>query len=1049
MMKRLLFTLLFIFGLYGYALAQREVSGRVTDAKGGGIPGASVLIKGTTNGISTDLEGNFKLKVNSDLDVLVFSGVGLSTKEMVVGSQSSFDVKLEDEVTVLDGNVVINGYREFTREEAVSTVATIDKKAIEQIPVGSFDQMLQGRAAGLQMNSSSGQPGDAGRIRIRGVGSLTSILNTSATNLNVSDTFGPLYIMDGVAISPEAFATYNPNDFERLDVLKDAPAVSQYGSRGANGVIVITTKRGKKNQKALVTYRGQFGYTTLTRGRSSFGLMNSQEKVAFERFAFGEGIPLGIAGGILASPTGTTAQKEAAIAQFANTDADWTKFIFRVGRMQSHEVNVQGGTEKTRYYISGGFRREDGVVPNSTLDRYTLRFNLDQEVNKNLNVGLSSTIGYTTNQRPRDQGEEGDQGSVTTANPVVQAILANPYYSPLDPNRPDRGGYSAPYTFAGTPFTGPQPNGSLNFNTNFLRQQQFEFVGRGQTKVTMSAYAEYKLPLKGLSIRSNVGIDHLNNVSMTYVAPNAEAPSAANGLGFVTRGYLRQNVTTFTTMLKYATEFGKNKEHRISAILANEFVKRKFFSFSSQGQGLSTILPFPTPTAGNATFFPAIAAQESFNNLIGFFTDISYSYGGRYNLSVGARRDGSSRFGADKRFGTFYSVGASWNIHNENFFKGIEKVVSTAMVRVNYGIVGNQELGEGTAGRQAGNFRYLPIFANATSYGGTPGLAPSVLPNPGLSWEQTANFGVGADFGFFKNRLMLTIDYYNRQTKDLLLSKAVSYTTGFTSQTINGGGIRNRGIEIALKATIIDSDNFTWRTDFNYTYNQNKITDLAGNERIIARDGSALQTGYPVQTHFLVRWAGVDPQTGDGQYLNKDGVRTSNQDPNDAVMLTQSIAPYYGGFNNSFIINKYFEIGVFFTYSGGNQMINNIDGFTRYVSYGSAPIDNSNKDRSMINAWTTPGQNTDVPRLDWLNQVNDTRFLYDASFIRLKNVTVAYNIPGSILKGKLSSVRIYAQAQNLLTFTNYRGFEPENTSAEDSFNFPTPRVINMGVDVTF
>ncbi|TAE74871.1 MAG: SusC/RagA family TonB-linked outer membrane protein [Bacteroidetes bacterium] len=1041
MMKRLLFTLLFIFGLYGYAFAQREVSGRVTDAKGEGIPGASVLIKGTTQGTSTDLDGSFKLKVRSDLDVLVFSGVGLATKETVVGSQSSFNLTLEEDVKVLDKEVVITGYREFNRDQAVSTVAVIDKKYIEQVPMGSFDQILQGRAAGLQVSSGNGQPGANAAVRIRGIG---SIIGGTA----------PLYLVDGVAISPGDFSNMNANDFESVSVLKDGPSISQYGSRGANGVILITTKRGSRDGKATVTYRALQGWTMPSRP-SFFKRMNTSERIEFERRAFNAvGTSFGGIGDILAG-AGTSQQKEAAIATLAQTDTYWPDYFLRTGNFTSHELNISGGMAKTRYYVSGSYRKEAGIVTRTDLERYNFRVNLDQEISKSFRIGISSTFG--TNRQAAGI-VDGDGVEATTNgnflsvdNPLYQMYVVLPYYSPL---RPD-GSYS------------PAPGGTGNFPLNFNVLKDHELNNRKNTNIKLvgGAYLEYDLPVKGLSFRSNIGFDYSqaqNNVVISRYSPSggnniapvgtASTPTLGTG-GLFSRNFSTFRLMTWTNTLRYNRTF--KEKHNVSAVLGHETFERYIYSFTGSARDVNGSLGFPiaaTPASlANANTF---SNNETRNHIISFFADATYSFDKRYNISIGARRDGSSRFGSNQRFANFYSLGASWNAHNEDFLKNVfgeDKALSTFLLRVNYGISGNQEIG-GTS--DALNFRSLAIYEAAGAYNGIQGLRPSSVPNPNLTWEKANNFGAGFDLGLFKNRVILTIDYYDRTTTELLIAKQIPLSTGFSNPTINAGSMRNRGIEVRAQVAIIKTNNFEWNLDANFTYNQNKVLDLADNERIFTGSGNGLsvaQKDHPIQSFYLTRWAGVNPVTGEGQYLDPDGnISTSPGSENYVILGKTSIAPIFGGVTNTFIINKNLDISFFFIYNQGNYLYNNSDGIG-YASGGFFP--GRNKHPDMLNFWTPQNRNTDIPSIGW-NSGNDLgqsdRHLQSGSYVRLRNVMVGYNFPREIFKSwKISGVRIYAQAQNLLTFTNYRGLDPEKRNDEEAYNYPMPRTFNIGADIKF
>lgn len=1037
-MKRLLFTLLFGLGLYGFALAQgRDVSGRVTDAKGEGIPGASVLIKGTTTGTSTDLDGNFKLKVGSDLDVLVFSSVGLTTKEIVVGSQSSFNLTLEDEAKILDGNVVITGYREIDRTRVTGQASSIDRKLIENVPVSSFDQILQGRSPGVLVLASSGQPGAPAAVRIRGLGT-------------ISGSNAPLYILDGIAITAGDFATLNSNDFERMDVLKDATATSIYGSRGANGVIVITSKRGTSG-KPVVTYNVQQGWTTRTNTR--FNMMNTAEKIQFERLSATQGVVRGRAGSILAGP-GTPQQKENQIADLAKTDIFWPDYMFRVGQMQMHELSVAGGTEKTKYFISGSYRKEDGILIKSNLERYNLRMNIDQEITKDLKFGISSSFGYSSQSSLPDEGN-GASTAASPVNPTATAFYNNPYFSPFNAD----GTFSTP---------APINQGGPFGNANMIQTYDYLNNKSSQLKIVGNIFAEYMIPkVSGLSLRASVGMDYSNDEGTNMLAGNTPYPvygSQAGNNGYLGRAFSKVQVGTSNLLFKYNRTF--NKDHFVSAVLGGEIIERRLYSAGFERYGLSTQVPFPQiindPITGSPDAnFPvqSLTNTEARNNIVSAFIDANYSYQSKYNVSFGGRRDGSSRFGSNRRFAYFYAIGASWNVHEENFFESIKKLtkITTLTLRTSYGTVGNQEFASGSS--DAGNFRYVSTYSQQGNYNGITGIAPTSIPNPNLGWEKSENWGIGGDIAFLSNRFVLTVDYYDRKTSDLLVPRLLPLSTSFASQTVNAGQISNKGWEFRLQGDILrlgSNNAFVWNFDANITYNKNVVTNLGGNTRLFFDDGTAFLEGQPARTQYDVRWAGVNPQTGNNQFYDLEGniapfvAANSGYDPANRVPLGTSQPPIFGGFTNTFTFNQRLSLSIFCSYASGHTLENN--GVFTFNTAGASQSGFGNKDRRALNMWTTPGQITDVPRAaaGTNGLIVGSRFMQPGDFIRIRNVQLSYNFPDAAFKSvRLSGLRVYIQAQNLFTFTNYDGLDPENSLGSEFYNFPVPRVFNIGATVKF
>ena len=977
-MKRLLFLIAMSMLYISFAQAQ-EIKGRVTDSRDGTpLSNVSVSVKGTNTGTATDADGRFSIRASTG-STLIFSSIGFTEQEVRV-SDGDINISLEFAQRNLQ-EVVITGYGTRSRRQVAGSISKINGEEIKLQPVGSFDKLLQGKVPGLLSQSQSGQPGTAADVTIRGKGSI-----------NGSNT--PLYVIDGVQVSSADFSTLNPADIESYNVLKDASSTSIYGSRGANGVIVITTKRGSAG-KTNVNYDFQYGFSALPHNK--LRLMNSPEKLDYEvNYDRPDGM----------NPFGWT---QAEIDSLSKIDNKLDEILFKKGKTQQHQLSVSGGNEKTRFYLSGSIFDQEGIVISTGLKRYTGRINLENSFS-DFKVGLNATYGYSKFIGTR----ENDQ---YIGSPLNAINWFNPYVTLYDQD----GNYQ-------DDFLQGQPNPLRELLENFSNADQLKGVG--------SVYLEWKIPwVKGLRARTLWGGDVTEDEGIGYLDRTTNAGGQSTGArGQLSRAYARTFRYTGTTSITYQTMFG---DHDINVSAFNEIIQSKSENFGFTGFGL--VGPFKneagiTPGTSTNGFIPTVNGGATRNGLLSWFVDGSYGYRKKYYLSAGFRRDGSSRFGADNKYANFYNVGASWIVSEEKLFKEETKWLNEFKLRASYGAVGNQ-LG-------IGNFASRELL-NATVYNGVGGLLLVQLPYPQLKWETKKMFNAGFDFSVLANRLRGTVEYYNNKTVDLFLDRQLSRTSGFASITANLGRLQNQGIEVALDAEIIRGRNLKWSVNANYTYNKNKILDQAGQDENI--NGLFInKVGERANSLYVVRYAGVDPANGDALYYKKDGITTSNiYDPSDAVIVGTVDPPHFGGFGTD-ISWKGIELNALFTYTIGAVVYNNDRFNVEFPGYWFSRVATS-----LLREWQKAGDVTDIP-----SPFNDfhgetTRFVEKADHLRLRNVTLSYSLPKSVLQRmKISSLRIFAQGQNLKVWHNFQGWDPEiTTGILAGAQYPQLRTITFGLSL--
>ena len=977
---RLLFLMGFLCAVQSL-FAQIRVTGKVVGENNTPLAGATVNVKSTNTNVLTDAAGNFAINAPAN-STLVFSYTGYQIVERSVetGNLNDFLIELRPAMAALT-EVVVTGYTTQTRRQFTGSVSKVSGSDVSLQPIASFEQLLQGKTTGLLIQSQSGQPGSAAAVTIRGKGSI--IGGTE-----------PLYIVDGIQITGADFQGINPADIESYNVLKDAVATAQYGSRGANGVIVITTRRGQ-NAKTRFNYDFQYGVQALPTNKLK--LLSAAEHIDYE---FNYDRPDGM------NPFSWT---QADADSLSKLNVDWEDVIFRKAQTQQHILSATGGNERTRFFLSGSLFRQDGLVRTTALERYTGRANIDHTAG-NLKIGLSTSVGYSTSS-----GTDENDNVITT--PLNAFRWALPYTTPYNPdgsfNRDDAG-------------DNPNPLVDLYLTTN--QNKQIKAIG--------SVNLDYRLPfVRGLSVRTLWGIDFTDNQNERYIDVNSYSNDVVQGSsGAFTQNSLRRTRVTGTTSLNYEKRSG---EHNFGAGVFLESIKRRTVTSGFTGYGLTGPLKNTAGiTPGNATnnFIPDLNGNQNEEAIISYFFIGNYDYKGRYFLNLTGRRDGSSRLAPGFKFVNYGGIGVGWLLTAEDFMKN-QQLFNNLRLKASFGSSGNSSIGD--------SYEAFEQFG-AVSYNGVAGLSLINLKKPGLTWETRQTLNVGTEFTMFDSRLTGVIEAYRANTNGLFLNRQLSSTNGVGSIVTNMGKLRNQGIEIALAYDVIKSRNLTWNINANWTGNKSEIIALDGNDQNI--EGIAInKVGQPLNSVYIVRYAGVNPDNGKAQYLTQDEKITETYNPNDAVIVGQFDPKGFGGFGTSLSV-KGFELSVLFNYQYGHQVYNN----------GRADVENpqywfSGLSRAMLREWKQQGDITDIPSAFSDFQYNTSRFVESGNFLRLRNVMLSYSLPKTLTdRLKLTGVRFFIQGQNLHTWHNFQGYDPEvATGALTGAQYPALKAFTGGISVGF
>lgn len=969
---------------YGFAQSDIRVSGTVYDAKGVEVPGANVAVAGTSLGAITDLEGKFSLSVPGTKSVLRISFIGYKTAEVTVGNQTEFKITLEDDSKTLDQLVVV-GYGTQKKKDVTGAVSSISSESLNLGGATSnVAQAFQGRAAGVQVSQSNSAPGGTTVVRIRGGNSISS-------------TNEPLYIVDG--FPSETGKEINPNDIEDIQILKDASATAIYGARGANGVVIITTKRGKAG-KAQVTFDSYYGVQKVS---SNYEKMTGLQAMEITNAKNAEkGLPALYTAKDLAS----------------GINNDWFKMATRNAKVQSYSVTASGGTEATRAALSLNYFNQDGALKNTDFDRYSVRLNLDQTFGKKFKMGANMYGAHTVSKY------KNYDGTIVPSN-VMYGILSA---SPAVPAYNADGSYAR---FQGR----DNPIAWLLAPTNNVTGN----------KINLNAFAEYNIT-DALSFKVNAGTEYYGYKEGTYLPRDLVDGEKVKGRATVNDvAFFRNLVEGYFTYIK---TFG---DHSINAIAGVSTQDDKNDTHYSAVQNFSSDI-YLYNNLGAGTERVSTTSSKINTKIASAYGRVNYGWKDKYLATFTIRRDGSSRFGENNRYGLFPSGSIAWRIGDEDFVKNLN-VFSDLKIRASYGITGNDRIGD---------YVYMttlsPVNLTLDGNNSYPGMAAKGLPNRNLKWESTGQLDVGFDAEFLNGRISTTFDYYRKKTTDLLMNIPIGDWQGFSSQTVNAGAIRNNGVELSITSQNINNGSFRWKTTLNVAYNKQRVLDLGGRPYIITQtanpyggrgvDFTKLEPGRELSSFYGYVYEGViktgeayGPQPGSpaGSPKYKDLNNDGKIDASDRTYLGNANPHYTIGFGNDFRY-KNWDLNIFMQGALGYSLYN----ANRLVLESGFGTD-------ALNRWTTTNQNTDIPQdgygnISYGGYIN-SRFIEDASFLRCKMITLGYDLPLAA-KSKVR-VRLYGTVQNLFTITGYSGTDPEvNTKAANTGTSANSINLSSGLDYT-
>ncbi|SDD44447.1 TonB-linked outer membrane protein, SusC/RagA family [Mucilaginibacter pineti] len=982
------------------------------------LVGAGVLILGTTHSVSTDRDGKFSFVTGQKFPyTLVITYIGYEKQEFVANG-SPVQILLKESVKSLN-DVVVVGYGTQSRKSLTGSVTTVNADEIKNRPVASFDQQLQGKASGVQVSAGTGIPGDGLFFRIRG-----------STSINAGND--PLYVIDGVFINSQSLqkittqgqannplADINPADIESISILKDADATAIYGARAANGVVLITTKRGKYNTAPKVSFNTYFGAAKapklwdLVTGPEHAELVNElYRNTEAEAIATGNTAAINTYKNLpfralTDNPTGTPAAR--GLPQDQPT-YDRLHDVFRTGFIQNYDASVTGGNDKTRYYVGGGYNSQQADLKTNDYRRASFKFNLDQKISDVFSIGTSSLLSqsYRTNARVGD----GPQGG------ILQSALHTPTYLP----KVNADG--SPAKWAGF------DNLDVLINNTNMHSKS--------TRLISNIYVDANIT-HDLKFRSSWSVDYNTYDEYQYWNSLTNLGAANHNLG--TSSLSTSSTWTNEQTLTYNKVFGS--KNYFTALVGNSVQGR----VNSQTQAQGTNFPNDSFQQIASAATTTGTSNQSKNNLSSFFSRVAYNYAGKYFIEGNLRADASSKFGKDHRWGYFPSAGVAWQAKEEGFLKNVS-FLSNLKIRGSIGLTGNQN--------GIPDFASRGLWSAGYNYQDNPGTQPYQLANPDLKWETTRQINLGLDAGFFNSRLNLEFNVYDKYTTGLLLNLPLALTSGYASIIKNAGEMSNKGFEITINSTNIKQEDFTWQTSLNISRNINKIEKLP-----IPIDASyatvRMVQGYSMNSFFVYKQLYVDLQDGNPVYQHADGTTGKTVTAADKVIDGNGLPKFFGGFNNT-VNYKGFDLSVFFNFEYGNKVYNNN---AYFLEGGGTRDDRRAMDTYQLNRWTTPGQVTDVPRLTALG-TNYTlspvsRFIENGSFLRLSNVNLGYTLPKLIAeKIKASSVRIYVSGSNLWLLTKYKGPDPEinvtadaNVQGYDLGTPPIPRTLQVGANITF
>jgi len=1048
-MKKLLQSLFILLFIAGSAIAQdRTITGTVTGKEDGlPLPGVSVKIKGAAGGTTTTADGKYSIRITSQATALEFSYIGFSTQTRAIGSGNVLNVSLSGDSKTLS-DVVVTGYTTQAKRDVTGSIASVSGEQLKNVPVQSFEQALAGKAAGVNIVQPNGVLNNPPVFRVRGINS-------------ISLSSYPLIIVDGIPVftgdqssnsaAGNALGDINPADIESIDILKDAASSAIYGSRAANGVVVITTKKGKQG----VTKINYEGWVGSSKAQNLNPLLNAAEYVQIKNEARTN---IGLAPAFFLQTRSDGTQVE----------TNWYDYAYRTATSQNHALNFSGANEKTSYFISLGYSNQEGFIINNSFERKNGRVNIDHKLFKGVNIGANFSYSNTLNRAPNTGSLPGS--SFNTGGLGRLAFVLPPNVSPFN----EDGSYNVAGSAVGLGanlIASNYPNAAVLVNEDANTSESDRLIS--------NAYVSVQL-LKGLTFKTNYSIDNLkldNNVFVNRIQGDGFAYN-----GGATSNFAKNSRWNWSNTLNYSGTFG---DHTIGGFVGVEDQYTKGYGYGATRQNV--IDPFIEIYQGAfGTITPAGLSQ--FNNAFrSFFSNVTYDYKKKYYLTGSFRRDGYSGLAAGKEYGNFGGASAGWALSEEGFYKesSLAKILTRVKLHGSYGLVGNVGVG---------NYPALYLY-NPGLYGSDPALSFSQAGNPNLSWETSKKADVGINLEFLNGRFSLDVDYYHNNIDGLVQNAPQSPSKGIPGNSIlaNVGKMSNKGFEFTINSKNIEGDNFSWNTSFTLSTLKNEVLELGNNNADLfgvtqLETANITRVGYPVGSFYTVQTAGVDPATGERIFINRFGqkLRFSFQrataaryqyldGPNagtnapaidaalDAQITGQSIPKWFGGLDNNFRY-KAFDLTLGLTFSGGNK-----------VYYGSlAGLRDQrfwNNEAGMMDRWTTPGQITDIPRLVYGDNVSNgsafaqSQNVFSGNFLKVRNLALGYTLPKEFLsKHGISNVRFYAQSSNLWIISNYPGPDPEvsvngnSTGSTNSGNLapgvdrnsvPSARTFTFGINVGF
>lgn len=1001
-MKKLFLLLTALLCLALTSVAQTvSITGVVVDgANEEPLMGATVMPIGGGQGTSTDLDGNFHLTVPGNVKQLKVSYVGYKTVTVPVQSKMTIALEIENQLD----EIVAIGYSNKKAGSIVGAVSVVGSETFENLPSPSFVDALQGQVSGLNIASASGDPSSSETtIRLRGVNSLI------AGN-------EPLFILDGSPINSSVINSLNPTDIESVTVLKDAASISIYGSRAANGVIVITSKKGRFGEKARVNISARYGWSQMVPDKVD--MMSSMDYIKYRD--------------LIGRPVNNEIRTA---AEVYGINTDWRAETFDSSApTYALDASISGGSDNLSYYVSLNHFESDGIIAQSHMRRETLRFSLNTRLNDWFRFGLQSNLGYTKAQQNNESNATYNNGGIYGSNPMVFARSTFPFDSPYY------------YTIGedGMPVYGERAK-YLHFSDMVTPAAVMETRSPHRTTLTGNVtLMEQITPIPGLILRAQQNVDAFDYRYETYGFPTEPFTTPMGDYfdwqgqneGYNSQSFQRYYAFTYTNTAEYNRIFGD--VHDVTLLLGQEAIVSKSSQFGASSDGFTDArqMLLQQGTTVSINDLSQSITKTAFNS---YFANLSYNYDQRYFVEGTVRRDGSSKFAPKHRWSTFYSFGAMWNVKAEKFLAPYTWL-NDLRLHLSYGTTGNSSI--------SSYMYYGLVGSSSIPYNGFGGIGVAQAENPDLTWETVRSFDLGVNFRVF-DRLTGEVNFYNKETVDMLMTIPYSFTTGFSSGFGNIGNMRNRGVDLDFRVDVLKTKDWYWGIRANFNYNDNQITKLFDGQDTYTIPGTGVQyaVGHSGGDFYLVRWAGIDPRDGQQMWYDKDGNITKQyNEERDAMIVGKSqYAPYSGGFGTD-VSWKGLSLRVDFNWAAGKYMINN----DRYFIENNNMAMDNNQMKSMLNVWTTPGQITDIPAADGQTLQFDTHLLENASYLRLKTLTLQYSLPQSILnKIQLAGVTAHFTGRNLFTITDYTGYDPEPETNLVKFFYPNTRQYEFGIEVSF